>query len=187
MSSVVVQLNYLLALGVIGTQVVTIVFLVMALYEWKTRRATSLGTLVSKVSMPIIFLSTFTSSAISLVYSEVFGFIPCSLCWFQRVFIYPIVIISGFSIFMKDRVFAPVYILALAIPGAIVALYQHYLQMGGSELIACPATVVSCAQRFLFEFNYITFPLLAFSLFMFVIVLIFAEHAHKRALASQLV
>ena len=90
----------------------------------------------------------------------------------QRIFMFPLVFISGSAWWLRDKVFAPVYIMVLAVPGMVIALYNHYLQMGGGELIACPATVAGdCSKRILFEFGYMTFPLLAFTLFAFLFTL----------------
>ena len=66
------------------------------------------------------------------------------------------------------------YSIALSIAGGAAALYQHYLQMGGTSVLPCPASsseAVDCAVRFVFEFGYITFPMMALTLFAFLIVL----------------
>lgn len=185
MSPIVVQLNLILAIGTVAMQVAAVAILILAVYECSTKRTTIIGGLVDRFAMLGVFLLSTVALVMSLVYSEVFGFIPCSWCWFQRIFSYPIVFISGLALFMKDKVFAPAYMLALSIPGAIIALYQHYLQMGGSELVACPATTVSCSQRFLFEFGYVTFPMLAFSLFALVIVIVLHRWVLERVKAGE--
>ena len=64
------------------------------------------------------------------------------------------------------------YSIALSILAGSAALYPHYLQMGGTSVLPCPASGAGdCAQRIIFEFGYITLPLMAATLFAFLIVL----------------
>jgi len=108
----------------------------------------------------------------SLFYSEILGIAPCGLCWLQRVFLYPQAILFAVAIWKKSRDIAD-YSIALSIFGGVVALYQHYLQMGGANVLPCPAVATQaadCSVRFLFEFGYITFPLMSFTVFAFLII-----------------
>jgi hypothetical protein len=56
--------------------------------------------------------------------------------------------------------------------------------MGGTDIIPCPATggiAADCAQRFLFEFGYVTFPLMSLSLFVLIIVVLLFVRPTRRA------
>ncbi len=121
----------------------------------------------------IAFLLVAAASIITLYYSEFLEQEPCGLCWMQRAFLYPQVVLFGIAAVAKDRSILP-YTAALSVAGALIALYQHYLQMGGYDILPCPASGPSadCAARTLFEFGYITFPLMAFSLFIFLILFV---------------
>ncbi|MCR4281018.1 MAG: hypothetical protein NUV88_01655, partial [Candidatus Kaiserbacteria bacterium] len=58
----------------------------------------------------------------------------------------------------------------------------HYLQMGGASLVPCPAAAseaVDCAVRFLYELGYITFPLMSFSVFAFLIIVMLFVRRRK--------
>ncbi len=164
MTPLVANLNYLLAIGTIAMQV-GVVYL---LYAYFTRKSDVLP-FISKYALPVTFILSLSGAVLTLIYSEIFGFIPCGLCWFERVFLYPIVLLSGIALWKKDSGIAD-YILGLSTVGALIALYHHYIQMGGSAFIACPAVGAGadCAKRIIFEFGYITFPLMAFSLFAFI-------------------
>jgi disulfide bond formation protein DsbB len=87
--------------------------------------------------------------------------------------LYPQVIILGTALYIKDKTYASVYGIILSVFGLIISLYHHYLQMGGSQVIKCPAAGVEadCAKRFFFEFDFMTFPLMSGILFLFLIVL----------------
>ena len=168
--------NFLLAAGTLVLQLITLFLL--ALYvasrgDVRTHVRTSVLTrTLSRYGVSVAFITVFGVTSISLLYSEVFGFAPCSLCWLQRAFLYPQVVILGIALWRKRRDVAD-YIIGLSVFGAVIALYQHYLQMGGAELGACLTTgaEVDCAKLIIFELVYITFPLMAFTVFAFLIVL----------------
>ena len=108
------------------------------------------------------------ASVIALVYSRILGFEPCVLCWLMRVFVFSQAVILLVA-WVKDDKGIAIYGLALSIPGIIVGTYHHYLQMGGSGIV-CQTLGggVDCAKRILFEYNFMTFPLLGVSLLLLV-------------------
>lgn len=172
--------NYWLALCAIGLQLATGYLLV----EHFFLRERYLAPYVARFALWILAGVGFASVLLTLVYSEVFGFVPCGLCWLQRVFLYPLPIIALVALWHRARSVVVVDIgIVLSALGAIVAFYQHYLQMGGSALVSCPTAGAGadCARRILFEFGYVTFPLMAASLFVFFIaVLLVYRRASNR-------
>lgn len=164
------SINYYLALGTLAMQVAGAGFLALFFLRKRIPDLQDVAVVLSTWGLWIGFLLTLGGTALTLYYSEVLGFVPCGWCWVQRVFLWPQVLLFGVALFTKDRRAAD-YSIAFSVAGAAAALYQHYLQMGGHSLLPCPASGAGdCAQRFLFEFGYITFPLMAFSLFAFLIV-----------------
>lgn len=168
MSDIVQSLNFFLAAGTLLLQLATVALIV----SYVAKREFAGATWLVQNAIPVAFFLTLVASALTLFYSGVLGFVPCGLCWFQRIFLYPQVVILGIALWKKRRDVAE-YIIGLSLFGGVFALYQHYLQMGGSEFVACPTTGAGadCAKRILFEFGYITFPLMSFSIFVFLIVL----------------
>ncbi len=165
-------INYWLSVGVVLMQIATLALLALFLLQKKIPDLQSQADFIGRWGLWLGFLVTLAGSAIAFFYSDVLGFAACWHCWVQRVFFCPQVILFAVALWYKDKSVAN-YSIVLSIFGAIDALYQHYLQMGGSSPLPCPAVpgAADCAQRFLFEFGYITFPLMAFSLFAFLIVL----------------
>lgn len=105
----------------------------------------------------------------SLYASEVLGFPPCILCWYQRIAMYPLVIILPIGIFQKDKNL-PFYVIPLATIGGLVALYQNLLSWGVISETLSPCSIgVSCLTKYVEYFGFITIPFL--SLLSFVVIL----------------
>ena len=174
----VLELNYLVALGTIALQIGAVVLL--GVYLFRNNPAVApLADLAGKWGLAFGFLLTLVSAVMSLVYSEIYGVVPCGLCWIQRVFIYSQVVVFGVARFLKD-VRAAWYAIWLSIFGAVVSLYHHYIQISDSSTLPCPASGGDCGKRFIYEFDYITFPLVAFSMLAFVIILMLLVLARSK-------
>lgn len=160
----ITQTNYVLSLISIGV----IIAGAILLYDLKTSR--SLAVYVRRFGLPLALVVTIVASALTLVYSEVFGVLPCGFCWLERAMLYPQILLVATALYIKDKAM-PAYGIALSAVGLIISLYHHYIQMGGSQFVACPSAGADCAKRFFFEFGFMTFPLMSAILFAFLIVL----------------
>jgi len=120
----------------------------------------------------LLLAATLTVGAMTmaLVYSEIFGFVPCGLCWSMRIFVFSQAFIMTTALLRKDTRVA-IYGIVLSVPGIILGLYQHYLQMGGGEFVPCPAAAGDCAKRILFEYGFMTFPLMGASMLLLLVAI----------------
>ncbi len=125
----------------------------------------------------LIILTTLGGVMSTLLYSEVFGFIPCSLCWLQRVALYPQLLLALTAYNLKDTTHFPIYGIGLSIFGFSVAVYQYIYQMVPQELhdaglLPCLADgSADCAKKVMEVFGFVTFPFLSAVIFAFLIVL----------------
>ncbi|KEP28132.1 MULTISPECIES: disulfide oxidoreductase [Bacillus] len=106
----------------------------------------------------------------SLYLSEVKKFIPCDLCWFQRIFMYPLVLLLGIATFRGD-VKVKYYVLPLAAIGACFSIY-HYMEQkipGFASIRPC-LSGIPCSFDYLNWFGFITIPLLALIAFILIII-----------------
>lgn len=171
--SLLFTLNYVLALGGIGLLLAAVILFVDYVFF---SRALYIR-FVRVVAWPLIMALTVGSVALSLLYSEYFGFIPCSLCWLQRIAIYPQALFSIMAFRMKDILFYPAYGIALSIFGLIVAVYHYIYQMVPKEVLtsgAMPCLAdgsADCASKIIDLFGFVTFPFLSAATFAFLIVL----------------
>jgi disulfide bond formation protein DsbB len=106
----------------------------------------------------------------SLYFSEVAGFEPCTLCWYQRIAMYPLVIILAIAAARRERAGA-VYAAALAGIGAIVSTYHVLLEWFPSlDSGACSATT-PCTLVWFRVFGFISLPTLALTAFALILTL----------------
>ncbi len=173
-------INWVFALGTIAAQITGAAFLLV--YFLRARSATfgDLATFAGRFGLWAGLLLSAVGVVLTLFYSEVVGYVPCGLCWTVRLFLYPQVVLFAMALWKRDNGIAD-YSLGLSIPGFLVALYTHYLQMGGAELVPCPASGVSdCARRFVFEFGYVTMPVMGATLFALLILGMLFVRAARR-------
>lgn len=113
-----------------------------------------------------------TATLGSLYFSDIAGYTPCKLCWYQRILMYPQIFLYLVSLAKNDKSIA-LYALSLSIPGALLAAYHYLLQIGVLQTTAC-STVgfsVSCSERFSTTFGYITIPMLSLTAFAAIAVI----------------
>lgn len=100
-------------------------------------------TALGQISRYVALLAACLAMGGSLFFSEVLGWIPCTLCWYQRILMYPLTVLLAVSIIRRDNGFHW-YILPFSLVGASVSLY-HYLLIKptGSRrrpvALGCPA------------------------------------------------
>lgn len=161
-------INKLLSLATVFADI----FLVLGvLYFWLQKKHSPIKKFLEKYSLLFAWLISLFAALLSLYYSEIVGFEPCSLCWWQRIFIYPQAIFLGIAYFKKEIKEAINYGLVLSIIGGIVALYQTAIYYGLPQISACDAssTAVSCTKLYVFEFGYVTIPVMALTAFLLMI------------------
>ena len=120
------------------------------------------------------WLITAAASAGSLFFSEVMEFAPCSLCWYQRIFMYPLVLVLGIGLFPVDRSSVR-YGLPLAVGGWLVAAYHTLLYEGVVPETMSPCRQgVSCKEEYIEVLGFLSIPALSLVAFTVVLALLWA-------------
>lgn len=163
--------NLLFSLGTIIAQG-AVVLITALLFLYRGREHFILSYL-GRHGLFIAFLIALSTTLATLFYSVVIGFEVCPLCWWQRVALYPQVILLGLALWKRATHIVD-YALPLLSLGALVALFQSFLQMGffASALPCAAVGGTSCATRLVFEFGYITIPLMSLTIFLLMIVIL---------------
>jgi disulfide bond formation protein DsbB len=121
-----------------------------------------------------MYYSTFGDPVANLISGSLFGlgagFIPCQLCWFARILMYPIVPISTVGILKNDRRFTD-YVLPLVIPGIFLETYHYALQMFPIENVFGCTLANPCNALQVAYFGFITIPLLCLIAFIIIFLL----------------
>jgi disulfide bond formation protein DsbB len=110
----------------------------------------------------LAFVVTAIATGGSLFFSEIAHFVPCELCWYQRICMYPLSIATLLAALANDERIAR-YLLPLPVAGAGVAVYHLLVENGvvgqsSSCLISAPG---GCGVKWIDEFGYVTIPTLA--------------------------
>ena len=121
-----------------------------------------MNTQYKQYCMLLAWLIALAATLTTLYSSEGLHMPVCHLCWFQRICIYPLVIILGIGAFQNDPR-ASIYAIPMSIIGGLFALYQYLEQMipGFSPIQFCTANL-SCSTTHIRFFGFITYPFLSF-------------------------
>lgn len=116
----------------------------------------------------------------SLIFSEILHFPPCTLCWYQRIFMYPIVFILPVGIINKDKKVHR-YVLPLAVVGFVISVYHNLLYYQVLPESAAPCVSgISCTTKFIEWFGFVTIPFLSSIAFAVIIACMWYAQKNKK-------
>lgn len=119
----------------------------------------------------------------SLFFSEVMHFIPCTLCWYQRILMYPLTLLIGIALYHNDYTVYK-YVLPMSILGMFISGF-HYAEQHIPSLqhFKICTSGIPCSGKYVDWFGFITIPLLAFIAFTIITVCMF--YIRKQALDGE--
>lgn len=121
-------------------------------------------------SLVFIALVSLIATLGSLFFSDVRGFEPCTLCWYQRILMYPILLISGIALFQKNTRIALTTAIFSVVGGGI-SLYHYGIQKLSFLSDSAPACgAVPCTGQYINYFGFITIPFLALLAFGLILI-----------------
>lgn len=127
--------------------------------------------MVSK-SIFYCFLISTVATLGSLFFSEFMDFIPCTMCWYQRIFMYPLVILFLINLLESDiNIFK--YAIPLAFIGFVFSFYHNLLMWGiiSEDVVPCKHGV-PCSTEYFEYFGFINIPFLSLSAFSLILILL---------------
>lgn len=141
--------------------------------EAETTWIDSVAELLGESSRHIALLAAWIATCGSLFFSEVLGWRPCVLCWYQRILMYPLAILLTIGIIRRDRALSA-YVLPFSIAGIGVSLY-HYLLIK-TDWLSPPACAVDipCNVDYLNVLGFINIPFLALTAFLIITCMMLA-------------
>ncbi|MDO8435978.1 MAG: disulfide bond formation protein B [bacterium] len=169
MSPLTSAVNQALSLLTLGSQFLIVALFILCLLSVSARK--KIFSFAGKKATFFSFIIALVATLGSLFYSEIAGFEPCKLCWFERILMYPESIIFGIALWRKRD--ASDYGIALSLIGIFISGYHYILQIGIIPATSCSVVgySVSCSKVFSMSFGYITIPMIAFTAFLLILLL----------------
>ncbi|MFN3695847.1 MAG: disulfide bond formation protein B [Pseudobdellovibrio sp.] len=127
-----------------------------------------------------LFVITLIATLGSLFFGEVLKNPPCTLCWYQRICMYPLVLIFGAAIWFEDRSFLK-FSFPLSIIGFVIACYHNLLYYGIIPDSITPCSEgVSCTSKQVEIFGFLSIPLMSWISFLIILGLAFIQFNNIR-------
>ncbi|MDP2651198.1 MAG: disulfide bond formation protein B [bacterium] len=169
-------ISTLLPYKILAAQILFVVLVLALIFRktWGKEVVQFLG----KYALVLGLLVSLSAILGSLFYSEIIGFEACVLCWWQRVLLYPMLIIFAIALWKRDRN-AFDYIIPLAILAGIIGLYQSYANLGGVSLLSCTAAEGACSKIYVKEFGYITIPMMSLTISLYLLLLAWINKIYR--------
>ena len=184
MPGVKVTTNFFLVLTLVADAVVVValVFAIAAAVSSRARAAVvSFGATVAPQSVLLAWIVAAVTTLGSLYYSEHAGFVPCELCWYQRIVMYPLVIVLAVAWLRRDlQVWKTV--LVFVVIGAPLSLYHWLVERvpAFAESSSCSITV-PCTTPYFEKLGFVTLAWMAMSSFLLIGVLMLCTAVGSRA------
>jgi disulfide bond formation protein DsbB len=165
-----------LALLTVATQVALVVGLALAASaKWRSELVASVGPIGLQGAAAVAMVAMLGS----LYFSEVAHFLPCKLCWYQRIAMYPTAIVLVLAVLRRDSSIRP-YVTALCGIGAVISTYHILVErFPNLESSTCDPSN-PCSLKWVEKFGYLTIPVMALTGFIAVISLLAAHRTVER-------
>src|SRR3954470_2574307 len=190
MPDVDVATNFFLVLPIVADAMVAVaVVLAVAALVSPRARATvlSLAAAVAPQSVLLAWIVATVTTLGSLYYSEHAGFVPCELCWYQRIVMYPLVVVLGVAALRRDRA---VWMTALVfvVIGTPLSLYHWLVERvpAFEESSSCSAST-PCSAPWFEKFGFVTLAWMAMGAFLLIGVLMVCTALGARDRADETV
>ena len=168
-----------------GAVAVAVTVLVTRGDDSEDPRSLGLRADLDRVALPLAWLVATATTLGSLYFSEVAHFTPCKLCWYQRIAMYPLVLLLGIAAWRRDRS-VRMYVTAQCAVGAVIAAYHSWIQAFPPAAGTAFCTVEApCTERYVWELGFISLPLMALTAFVTIIALLSAITPAGRTTTTQ--
>jgi disulfide bond formation protein DsbB len=162
----------ILAIAAIGAMVVIVALRVLAVRSDPALDAyAAIARAIEGRAVIAAWLVALLATVGSLYFSEVAGFVPCTLCWYQRIAMYPLVVILGLAALRREHR-APTGAAALAAIGAVIAGYHVALEWIPSLETGACAAATPCTFVWFRAFGVFSLPTLALTAFLLILLLL---------------
>ncbi len=135
---------------------------------------------ISTTIVLLCFLVAGIATLGSLFFSEVMNFVPCSMCWYQRIFMYPLVLIFLINLlYPDDKLFK--YSMPLVATGLFFSIYHNLLMFDiiPESVVPC-VSGVPCSTEYINWFGFITIPFLSLISYLVLFILLVLGNRNEK-------
>lgn len=167
------ELETIFSFLTVVSNILIIFFLVTFLFFRKSK----LNMFFKEYSLEVAFIISFFATSGSLIFSDILNFEPCTLCWYQRIFMFTIPLMLFFAIHRKENNIW-FYSFVFSIIWGGIAFYQYLMQFFNAPIVCSPDSWVSCSDIVSLWYWYVTIPLMSLS--AFILIWIFSFISFKK-------
>ncbi|MGH8872731.1 MAG: disulfide bond formation protein B [Acidimicrobiia bacterium] len=143
----------------------------VGLLVYRMAKGPEASALLGNIAVWLAWVVALVATVGSLIYSELFHFVPCRLCWFQRIAMYPLPVVLLVGAVRRDAV-ARFYALPIALIGLAISIYHNLVQFyPGLEGGSCDP-LNPCSARTIEMFGFMDLPFMAGAGFIVIAVLL---------------
>lgn len=168
------------AILVLLAQITLVLFLILLYFKKKNKLLEQIHEKIAEDGQNLALVFATAATAGSLFYSQIIGYVPCELCWYQRIFMYPLTLLIAASIYKKQKDFFD-YVLPMALIGSVISIYHYGIQFLNFSAICGVTNAASCSERSSMYFGYITIPLMALTAFVSVAICMYLKKMHNKS------
>lgn len=127
---------------------------------------------LGRIALPLAWIVALVTTLGSLYYSKVQGYLPCELCWYQRIVLYPWSVILAIAAWRRDSAIR-IYAIPVLCIGVVISIYHSWIQWwppsNGTSFCTAAAP---CTLKYVDEFGFVTLPFMALSAAALIIALL---------------
>lgn len=157
----------------LGANVAVFAGLVLLLPPLAASRARVLEAIAGR-ELHLAALVALVATLGSLYLSEIADLVPCTYCWYQRIAMYPLVVILGIAAWKNDQGVGR-YVVPIAAIGGLIGVYHYAVQHIRSLQGAACSTGVPCSTAYFEQFGFMSIPYMAASAFALIVMLMTAR------------
>ena len=130
---------------------------------------TWMRTTISPFALAVAWLVSMIATAGSLYLSGIAHLVPCRLCWYQRIAMYPLVLLLGIAVFRDDRYTAKRYLIPVAAVGLPISIYHYQLERFPNQTAFVCSPEAPCSVPAVNVWGFDSVPFMAMAAFMLII------------------
>ena len=180
----VLQVERLLAILTLAAEGFVVVVVALALlgtlHDGPRRAIRGVRSTIAPWATELALVVAMVAMGGSLYLSEVAHLVPCELCWYQRIAMYPTALLLARAAVGRDVALAR-SVRVLAMPGAAISIYHYQLERFPEQASAVCSSLAPCSATLMWQFHHVSIPWMALVAFATIVtVLTLAGGQHRR-------